>query len=406
MLLQLDKPVRTYIDSLHSMDTEIQQAGNVDQAEEEMSWLALRLVPGLGARVAMRLVTAIGSASGVFRASPTELEALQVSSHVVRNIAAGTVFEEAIREAEKARQLGASLISIRDAGYPALLKEIFDPPLLLYARGDTSLLGAPSVGMVGTRKPTPYGRAMAQRLAADLAMRGLVIVSGLARGIDSASHQGSLEAGGKTIAVLGCGIDVVYPAENKKLHAAIAEKGLLISEFPLGSFPAPQNFPIRNRIISGISLGVVVVEAAQYSGSLITARLAMEQSREVFGVPGSITNRYSWGPHVLIKQGAKLVQDWKDVVEELPATVQESLSTSVSSDATERAGKASLLAESLSAPERAIYDLLKVEEAVHIDAILDGLPKLSSSEVLANLLELEFKNLVRQLPGKNFVKTF
>ena len=245
---------------------------------------------------------------------------------------------------------------------------------------------------------------MAERLASDLANRGLAILSGLARGIDSAAHRGALNAGGKTIAVLGSGIDVIYPAENKKLFADIAERGLLLSEFPIGSFPAPQNFPIRNRIISGLSLGVVVVEAAQHSGSLITARLAMEQNREVFGVPGSVMNRYSWGPHLLIKQGAKLVQDWQDVVEELPAEVRRRL-TSVP-DATNQPGDASLFAESLSPLEKAIYGLLKVEEPVQLDPILDSLPQFSSSEILATLLELEFKSLIRQLPGKNFVKTF
>jgi len=372
--------------------------------EEELHWLALRLAPGLGNRLAMRLLNAIGSAPGIFHASATELEALRVPSHVVRALATGTIFDEAAREAEQARQLGAAILTIRDAAYPALLKEIFDPPLLLYALGNRALLGAPSVGVVGTRRPTAYGKAMAERLASDLASHGLVIVSGLARGIDSAAHRGALQVNGKTIAVLGTGMDVPYPAENKKLFAEIAEKGLLLSEFPLGSFPAPQNFPIRNRIISGLSLGVVVVEAAQYSGSLITARLAMEQNREVFGVPGSITNKNSWGPHVLIKQGAKLVQDWQDVIEELPAEVRRTLVAS--SDATNLQEKPSLFAESLSGPERAIYDLLKVEEAVHIDDILDALPQLSSSEVLANLLELEFKSLIRQLPGKNFVKTF
>ena len=381
-----------------------QRLARPDTDEEQLHWLALRLLPGLGNRLAMRLLNTIGSATGVFRASPTELESLRVPSEVVRNLAAGTVFEEATREAEQARQLGASFLTFRDAAYPPLLKEIFDPPLLLYARGAIELLGAPGVAIVGTRRPTQYGKVMAERLASDLAGRGLVITSGLARGIDSAAHRGALQANGKTIAVLGTGMDVVYPAENKKLFADIAEKGLLLSEFPLGSFPAPQNFPIRNRIISGLSLGVVVVEAAQYSGSLITARLAMEQNREVFGVPGAVTNRYSWGPHVLIKQGAKLVQDWQDVVEELPAEVRAGLLSPPG--ATQKQGEASLFAESLSARERAIYDLLKVDEAVHIDDILDALTQFSSSEVLADLLDLEFKNLVRQLPGKNFVKTF
>ena len=399
----LDKPISTPLDSL-GVTQEGPNPTLAQKNEEELHWLALRLLPGLGNRMALRLLNAIGSAPGIFRASASELESLGVSSNVVRSLVTGTVFEHAAREAEQARQLGASFLTIRDAAYPALLKEIFDPPLLLYARGDLALLGAPAVGIVGTRRPTAYGRAMAERLATDLAVRGLVIVSGLARGIDSLAHRGALQAGGKTIAVLGTGMDVAYPAENKKLFAEIAEKGLLLSEFPLGSFPAPQNFPIRNRIIAGLSLGVVVVEAAQYSGSLITARLAMEQNREVFGVPGSVTNKNSWGPHILIKQGAKLVQDWQDVVEELPAEVRRALISS--SDATPEPGKPSLFAESLSEREQAIYSLLQVDEPVHIDEILDALPQFSSSEVLASLLELEFKSLLRQLPGKNFVKTF
>jgi DNA processing protein len=300
--------------------------------------------------------------------------------------------------------LGIAVLPFNEPRYPPLLREIFDPPLVLYARGDFALLQHPAVAIVGSRRPTAYGKAVAQRLAVDLAARGLGIISGLARGIDSAAHQGALDAGGKTIAVLGAGMDVVYPAENKKLFAAIAERGLLLSEFPLGAFPAPQNFPIRNRIISGLSAGVVVVEAAQYSGSLITARLAMEQNREVFGVPGSLMNKNSWGPHVLIKQGAKLLQDWQDVVEELPPEVRRRLIPLA--DATREGQGASLFSESLSETERAIYGLLKADEPFHIDGILEALPRCSSSEVLATLLELEFKNLVRQLPGKNFVRTF
>jgi len=354
--------------------------------------------------VALRLVDAVGSAEGVFHASATELEALGVASHVVRNLATGTVFDQAIKEADQARQQGASLITIRDEAFPAPLREIFDPPLTLYFRGNPALMKDPSLAIVGSRRPTAYGRAMAQRLANDLAARGLAIVSGMARGIDSAAHQGALDAAGKTVAVLGSGIDVVYPAENKKLYEQIAANGLLLSEFPLGAFPAPQNFPIRNRIISGLALGVLVVEAAQYSGSLITARLAMEQNREVFAVPGSVTNKNSWGPHILIKQGAKLVQDWQDVIEEMPPEVRQRLVPM--GDATKSEEGASLFVESLTETERAIFGLLRVDEPVHIDAILEALPQLSSSEVLATLLELEFKNLVRQLPGKNFVKTF
>ena len=372
--------------------------------QEQLHWLALRFVPGLGNRTAMRLVNAVGSAAGVFHASSTELEALGTPSHVVRNLATGAVFEQAIKEAEQARQQGALLLNLRDEEFPAALREIFDPPLTLYTRGNRALMKEPAVAIVGSRRPTAYGRAIARRLALDLAQRGLTIISGMARGIDSAAHEGALEAGGNTIAVLGTGIDVPYPAENKKLYEQIAAKGLLVSEFPLGSFPAPQNFPIRNRIISGLALGVVVVEAAPYSGSLITARLAMEQNREVFAVPGSVTNKNSWGPHVLIKQGAKLVQDWQDVMEEMPSEVRQRLVPVAG--ATQTADGASLFSESLSETERAIYALLRVDEAVHIDAILEALPRFSSSEVLATLLELEFKSLIRQMPGKNFVRTF
>jgi DNA processing protein len=377
---------------------------DLDPAEERVHWLALRLLPGLGNRIARRLVTELGSATAVFRASPTELESLGAPSHVVRSMTTGNVFDQAVREAEQAAQQRALVLSLFDDRYPRMLREIFDPPLVLYAKGDLSLLDHPAIAIVGSRHPTAYGRAIAHRLASDLAARGLIIVSGLARGIDSAAHQGALAPGGKTVAVLGAGIDVVYPAENKKLFATIAESGLMLSEFPLGSFPAPQNFPIRNRIISGLSVGVVIVEAAQHSGSLITARLAMEQDREVFAVPGAITNKNSWGPHILIKQGAKLVQDWQDVVEELPTHVRQRLVPLP--DASKAFDSASVSSEPLSEVQREIYGLLKVEESVHIDSILDALPRCSSSEILAGLLELEFKNLVRQLPGKNFVRTF
>ena len=196
---------------------------------------------------------------------------------------------------------------------------------MLFARGRVELLSSICIGVVGTRHPTPYGVAAAERLSGDLARAGLTIVSGMARGIDTAAHKSALAAGGATIAVLGCGVDIVYPSENRKLAAEIAAKGLIISEFPMGATAFPQNFPIRNRIISGLSCGILVVEGAQYSGSAITARLAIDQGREVFAVPGNITSKMSWGPNLLIKQGAKLVQDWNDVVVDLPQTAQRRL---------------------------------------------------------------------------------
>jgi DNA processing protein len=383
----------------------IRQNGAAQEPDEELLyWLALKLAPGLGTRNAARLVRAYGEARAVFRASPTELEAHGILPVVAQTLGGGAAFEAAAQEAARIEKEGCLFITWNDPRFPTTLKEIFDPPVALYARGDVSLLERACLAIVGSRKPTPYGSAVAERLAADLAARGAVVVSGMARGIDSCAHRGALDAGGKTIAVLGCGMDQCYPSENRKLKAQIERDGLVLSEFPLGTFAAPQNFPIRNRVISGVCLGVVVVEAAQYSGSLITARLALEQDREVFAVPGAITNRNSWGPNTLIKQGAKLVQDWKDIVEELPAAARQAL---LSSPLQETGGEpaASLFTVSLSEVEKALYDQLRVDTSTHIDALLGAVPQYSSPEVLCALLELELKGRVKQLPGKNFVKT-
>jgi len=297
----------------------------VPTQEEELYWLALRLTPGLGARTAGKLLERFRSPQAIFRASRTELEGAGVSGSVAQSVASGCAFEEAAAQREKMALAGAVLISLHDARYPRPLREIFDPPIVLFARGRIELLSSACLGVVGTRRPTPYGLAAAERLAADLAHAGLTIVSGMARGIDSAAHKAALAAGGNTIAVLGCGADVVYPSENRRLAADIAAKGLIVSEFPMGATAFPQNFPIRNRIIAGLSVGTMVVEGAQYSGSAITAKLAMDQGREVFAVPGNVTSKQSWGPNLLIKQGARLVQDWNDVVSELPAETRRHL---------------------------------------------------------------------------------
>lgn len=377
---------------------------------EALSWLALKLTPGLGTRLAARLIGALGHPQAVFGASPKELEAHGLPPLVARTLGQGPGFEEAAKELERVRKLGCELVTYRDRRYPELLRQIFDPPVVLYARGNVELLSAFSIAVVGARKPTPYGLAVAERLSADLATRGLVIISGMARGVDSAAHRGALSAGGeagdfigKTIAVLGCGIDLCYPSENKRLKEQIEKKGLVISEFPVGTFAAPQNFPIRNRVISGLSLGVLVVEAAQYSGSLITARMAMEQNRDVFCVPGNITNKFSWGPNTLIKQGAKVVQDWKDVIEELPPAVRHTLMAPQSGESS-GALAASNAGEGLSGVEQVLFGLLKIDAAMQIDEILSAVPQHSPSEILSALLELEIKARVRQLPGKNYVK--
>jgi DNA processing protein len=366
-----------------------------------LGWLALALTPGLGARHAGKLLRELRSPEAIFAASLTALESFRLPAAVAQAIHSQSPLRDAEKELVEIRKNGCQLLSWDEPAYPQRLREIYDPPPLLYVRGNPELLDKFSIAIVGSRRPTPYGVQMSERLARDLADRGLVIVSGLARGIDSCAHKGALSAvRGATVGVLGSGIDVVYPKENKKLFAQMEERGVIITEFPLGSFPAPQNFPIRNRVIAGMALGVVVVEGAQYSGSLITARLGMEFGREVFGVPGNVTQPASFGPNLLIKQGAKLVTGWEDVIEELPTEIRAQL---FPVDATSQQERTALFEESLSETERTLFALLSTDQARHVDELVEQ-SGLNSSEVLASLFELEMKNYVRQLPGKQFVK--
>jgi DNA processing protein len=373
-----------------------------------LQWLALALTPGLGPTKARRLVENFAGVQGIFKATLTELEATGIQAVAAQSLGTGRSMELANDELARAVAAGVCVISLDDAGYPPLLKQIYDPPLVLYVRGDGSVLTRPGIAVVGTRHPTPYGMGMAERLACDLAARGLVIFSGLARGVDSAGHRGAIAAKGKTVAILGTGVDVIYPKENTRLSDQIlALGGALVSEFPLATFPAPQNFPIRNRIISGISAGVLVVEAAEYSGTRITSRCALEQNREVFAVPGNVTNKNSWGPNTLIKQGAKLVATWEDVWEELPVEIRLALEPAPGAESP-AGGTASLFQdEALGPHEKKILAVLKADEATQIDEIVERLePDLSSSEIFAALFELELAGKVKQLPGKNFVKSF
>jgi DNA processing protein len=383
--------------------------------EEELHWLALKLIPGLGTRTSGKLLERFRTPQAVFRASPTELETAGVSGAVAQSIASGCTFEDAASQQEKAVEAGAIVVTFGDPRYPQPLREIFDPPLLLFARGRVELLQSLMLAVVGTRRATPYGLAASERLSADLAHAGLTIVSGMARGIDSAAHKGALAVGGDTVAVLGCGVDVVYPSENRKLAATLAERGLIVSEFPMGTTAFPQNFPIRNRIISGMSAGVLVVEGAQYSGSAITAKLAIDQGREVFAVPGNITSKLSWGPNLLIKQGARLVQDWNDVVSELPVESRRHLIDRsrqrilAEGGETPQGGQTSLLSGAppeMNAVARRALEVLQVDVAVHLDDLLEKVEDTSSSEIIAALFELEMLGLVKQLPGKNFVKVW
>jgi len=372
------------------------------------SWLALALTPGLGPTRARKLAEHFGSAESVFRASLTELEACGLHAAAAQAIATGKSAALAQEELGKAADAGAHILTLDDPAYPPLLRQIYDPPVVMYVRGNVDPLSAPGIAVVGTRHPTPYGVGMAERLSCDLANNlGLVITSGMARGVDTAAHRGALMGKGKTIAVFGTGIDVIYPRENQKIADSIlATGGALVSEFPIGAFPAPQNFPIRNRIISGLAVGVLVVEAGEYSGTRITARCALEQNRDVYAVPGNVTNRNAWGPNTLIKQGAKLVATWEDVWEDLPSDVKLKLAppTKASTGVPETA---SLFGDKLSPAEKRVFALIKPDASTHIDEIVERLePEVSSSEIFAALFELELSGKVRQLPGKNFVRVF
>lgn len=394
--------------------------------EDELYWLALRMMPGLGTRRSAILLERLCTPKAIFRASASELEAAGLTGTLARSVASGVSFEAAAEQQAKVRKAGAALIPIGDARYPEPLRGIFDPPPLLFARGRIELLRSICIGVVGTRHPTPYGIAATEKLSGDLARAGLTITSGMARGIDTAAHKAALGAGGATIAVLGCGVDIVYPAENKRLAAEIVDKGLVVSEFPMESVAFPQNFPVRNRVISGLSAGILVVEGAQYSGSGITARLAMDQGREVFAVPGNITSKMSWGPNLLIKQGAKLVQDWNDVVGELPETSRRALidagrqrilneglgegSTGSAETITGSAASEGSGNDSLTAPHqkvaRNLLSRLKPDAALQLDSLVEEMDEASPSEIIAALFELEMMGLVKQLPGRNFVRVW
>ncbi|MBL8241849.1 MAG: DNA-protecting protein DprA [Bryobacterales bacterium] len=378
--------------------------------EDELHWLALRLVPGLGTRRVVQLLERFQSPQLVFRASVSDLESAGLPPGPARSVASGCTFDDAVDQQNKMRARGAVLITFHDPLYPEMLKDILDPPLTLFARGDLALLNFPGIAVVGTRKPTPYGMAVAEKLGGDLASAGLNVISGMARGIDTAAHKAALAAGGKTTAVFGCGVDMVYPSENRRLHEEISAKGLALSEFPMGAPAYPQNFPIRNRIVSGMSCGVLVVEGAQYSGSAITARLAMDQGRDVYAVPGNITSQASWGPNLLIRQGAKLVSTAQDIVNELTPEVRRRIqigSAASNKDDTNSSPKQATLPLG---PNSVLGDLLlaklRVDEPLHIDALLGCLENYSSSEIVAVLFELELLGLIRQLPGKQFVKVW
>ena len=391
--------------------------GNDGSGElNRLGWMALVLTPGLGPTRIHRAVEMLGGDAGlIFDLPLTELEGLRIPARSAQFVADGRARAEAEKEAKRVSDAGACFVTPKDAGYPRRLLEIYDPPAVLWVRGNVELLEWPGIAVVGTRQPTAYGTGMAELLSRDLANRGLSILSGMARGVDTAAHKGALAAGGKTAAVWGTGLDVVYPKENKRLaEEIVASGGAIVTEYAMGTFPAPQNFPIRNRTLSGMSVGVLVIEAAEYSGTRITARCAMEQNRDVYAVPGNVTNKNSWGPNTLIKQGAKLTATWEDVWEDLPSPVRVQLEDARQTkgvDESKAGGAASLFSEpvgpAMGDHERLVFSRLRHDEPLQLDGLMEQMEgELGSAEIFTALFELEMAGRVRALPGKNYVKAF
>ncbi len=372
-------------------------------------WVALNMTPGIGPRAAAKLLERFGSAESVFGATRTELEQLRLQPESIDGILARELHLKAESEIETIRRLRGDILILDDGVYPALLREIYDPPITLYVKGAwAECFEQPCVAIVGSRRCSTYGQNASFMLARDLAQRGVTVVSGFARGIDAAAHRGALDGGGRTVAVLGTGLGELYPRDHRRLADEILEhNGAVVTQFPLGTPPAAENFPYRNRIISGLSLGVVVVEAAENSGSLITARLAIEQNREVFAVPGNITSRNSFGTNYLIKgAGAKLVQQWQDVAVELPPQIAARLLPPPFGEISRErplAERLELVPEGLSKVERMVLKLLSADTPAHIDLLLRE-SKLTMPDLTAALLALEMRELIRALPGKCFVR--
>jgi DNA processing protein len=391
----------------------------------DVYWLALRRARGVGPRTCKLLIEKFGTPDKIFQLNSEEIAAAGVPRNTARSITEFRDFEPLEKELCELPNIGARLIKWSDGDYPPNLRQIADPPPFLFVLGPAQLTDSNCIAVVGARAASDIGRRMAQRLGLELAAKGFTVVSGLARGIDGEAHQGALDAHGKTLAVLGCGVDVIYPAEHRKLaEAIIAGGGALISELPIGTQPLAENFPTRNRILSGLCLGVVIVEAAEKSGSLITARMALEQDRQVFAVPGSPLSGKTRGSNRLLKEGAKLVECVEDVIEELapqmigrPRVTERTpvaqMIEQVPTPPTSNTGTGVEVAQLFKAPEdaksiegpvdsfTAILNNLRESERLHVDSIIES-SGLNAQTVLRLLLELELEGRVTQHPGKLF----
>lgn len=354
-------------------------------------WLALKSIRGVGNILGRNLIRAFGGPAAVLRARSDALRCAGVRSDIVRAIRRFDDWTDVTAKISRLDAVGGHLVTWLDESYPEALRHIYDPPLFLFVRGALEERDALAVAIVGSRASSPYGRQMTAGISGSLARVGVTIVSGLARGIDAAAHAAALAAGGRTIAVLGCGIDLVYPSEHHQLLMRIVKNGAVVSEFPPGTPPDGENFPSRNRIISGLSLGTVVVEATEKSGSLITAEHALEQNREVFAVPGPVGAR-SRGPHQLIRQGATLIEGADDVLRELRPHLKEA----------PRIVPNSVPPPPLDDAEQRVFACLD-DAPVHVDHLMLR-TSLSAGRVLEVLLSLELRGLVQQLPGKRFLR--
>lgn len=363
------------------------------------SFLILNMIEGLGPSRLKVLLEHFGSPEEVLRANQEKLQGIpNIGKALSQAIVSSKERIDLKEELELIERNQVRIITLFDETYPENLKEIFDPPILLYVKGELLAEDLACVAIVGSRRTSFYGRQTAERISQDLAQKGITVVSGMARGIDTASHRGALKGGGRTIAVLGNGLNLIYPPENAKLADEIAQSGALISEFPMKMPPYKENFPRRNRIISGLALGVVVVEAAQRSGSLITAGFALEQGREVFAVPGRADSFSSKGTHNLIKEGARLVENYEDIIEELSPILEKYIH-----EMPLRAKKEEeVFQPKLDGAEKVIYDSLSTEPK-HIDLVADS-TNLPISQILSTLMKLEVRRLVKELPGKMFVR--
>ena len=366
--------------------------------DELKYWIALKSIKGIGNVIFPLLVDKFGSLPAIFAVPVSELMTVPgITKNIASAIAGFKTWDQIKKELELIDRNEIQFITYQDNLYPQKLLNIYDRPPYIYVRGKLTADDI-NIAIVGSRAATAYGKYTTEKISRELAFKGITVVSGMARGIDSAAHRGALSAHGRTIAILGSGLDVIYPPENKNLYAEIVQEGAVISEFPPGTPPRPNNFPTRNRIISGMSYGVVVVEAGEKSGSLITVRLALEQGREVFAVPGSIDSTSSRGTNKLIKQGAILVENTDDILEEILPQIERTGTGKPSSSHPEVIEDKP--AEALSTADRKIMTFMS-DKRVHIDDLI-SLTGLSSSDILSTLTTLEIRGIVHQHPGKFF----